>query len=64
MALDWQALTKLSGGARLEIQRVRLVDQDVALEGRFDLPPLAQLTAEDQVFVAAFVRCHGSIKQM
>jgi hypothetical protein len=64
MTLDWQALTKLSGGARLEIERVRLVDQDVALEGHFALPPLAQLTAEDQVFVAAFVRCHGSIKQM
>jgi len=64
MALDWQALTKLSGGARLQVERVRLVDQGVALEGHFDLPPLAQLTAEDQVFVAAFVRCHGSIKQM
>jgi hypothetical protein len=64
MALDWQELTKLSGGARLEIERVRLVDQGIAIDGRFDLPPLAQLTAEDQVFVAAFVRCHGSIKQM
>jgi hypothetical protein len=64
MAKDWQELTKLTGGARVEIERVRLVDQDVAVEGRFDLPPLAQLTAEDQVFVAAFVRCHGSIKQM
>jgi hypothetical protein len=64
MALDWQQLTKLSGGARLEIERVRLVDQGIAIDGRFDLPPLAQLTAEDQVFVAAFVRCHGSIKQM
>ena len=64
MPQDWQALTKLSGGARLEIERVRLVEQGVAIEGRFDLPPLAQLTAEDQVFVAAFVRCHGSIKQM
>ena len=29
-----------------------------------DLPPLARLTSDDQVFVAAFVRCHGSIKQM
>jgi hypothetical protein len=64
MALDWQELTKLSGGARLEIERVRLVDQGIAIDGRFELPPLAQLTAEDQVFVAAFVRCHGSIKQM
>ena len=33
-------------------------------KGSFELPPLAQLTAEDQTFVAAFVRCHGSIKQM
>jgi len=64
MTLDWQALTKLTGGARLEIERVRLPEQGVSIDGRFDLPPLAQLTAEDQVFVAAFVRCHGSIKQM
>jgi hypothetical protein len=57
-------LTKLTGGSRFQIERVRLVDEDVAIEGRFELPPLASLTAEDQVFVAAFVRCHGSIKQM
>jgi hypothetical protein len=63
-ANDWQALTKLTGGSRFQIERVRLVDEDIAIEGRFDLPPLASLTAEDQVFVAAFVRCHGSIKQM
>ena len=57
-------MTKLIGGSRFLIERVRLVDEDIAIEGRFDLPPLAGLTAEDQVFVAAFVRCHGSIKQM
>ena len=61
---DWQALTKLTGGSRFLIERVCLVDEDIAIEGRFELPPLASLTAEDQVFVAAFVRCHGSIKQM
>ena len=61
---DWQVLTRLTGGAPFDIERVRLVDDDVAIEGRFELPPLARLTAEDQVFVAAFVRCHGSIKQM
>jgi hypothetical protein len=43
---------------------VRLIGPDVAIEGPFELPPLAQLSADDQVFVAAFVRCHGSIKQM
>ena len=48
----------------MEIERVRLVETGVAIEGPFTLPPLAKLEAEDQVFVAAFVRCHGSIKQM
>jgi hypothetical protein len=64
MGHDWQELTKLVGSSRFEIERVRLVDTGVAIEGPFDVPPLAQLPAEDQVFVAAFVRCHGSIKQM
>jgi hypothetical protein len=64
---DWQALTRLTAGVPFEIERVRLTGQDVAdiaIEGHFELPALAQLPAEDQTFVAAFVRCHGSIKQM
>ena len=64
MKHDWRALTKLTAGAPFEIERVRLVAEDIAIEGRFDVPPLAQLAADDQIFVAAFVRCHGSIKQM
>ena len=64
MGHDWQQLTKLIGSHQIEIDRVRLVETGVAIEGPFTLPPLAQLAAEDQVFVAAFVRCHGSIKQM
>ena len=63
-ARDWQALTKLTAGGDFVVERVRMVDSEVALEGQFELPPLARLTAEDQVFVTAFVRCHGSIKQM
>ena len=61
---DWHGLTRLTGGAPFVIERVRLIGPDVAIEGRFELPPLAQLAAEDQIFVAAFVRSHGSIKQM
>jgi hypothetical protein len=34
------------------------------VEGSFELPPLARLSIEDQVFVAAFVKSHGSIKEM
>src|SRR5471030_3512423 len=61
---DWQTLTRLAAGDAFTIERVRLTAQDVAIEGQFELPPLAQLSAEDQIFVAAFVRCHGSIKEM
>ena len=64
MANDWQALTKLTGGAPIQVERVRLVESGIAIEGAFEPPQLAQLSAEDQVFVTAFVRCHGSIKQM
>jgi hypothetical protein len=64
MGHDWQELTKLVGQNRIEIERVRLVETGVAIEGPFTLPPLALLAADDQIFVAAFVRCHGSIKQM
>jgi hypothetical protein len=61
---EWQELTQLTQGAPILVERVRLVAQDVAIEGAFELPQLAQLSAEDQVFVIAFVRCHGSIKEM
>jgi len=64
MSREWQELTKLTDGKPITIERVRMVDSDIAIEGSFTLPPLASLSAEDQVFVMAFVRCHGSIKEM
>ncbi|HOD65237.1 MAG TPA: DUF2089 domain-containing protein [candidate division Zixibacteria bacterium] len=64
MAHEWQELTRLTGDKEVIVERVRLVVEGIALEGEFELPPLAKLTAEDQLFVAAFVRSHGSIKKM
>jgi hypothetical protein len=61
---DWQELTRLTGGAPFIVERVRLTGKDIAIEGAFAPPQLARLTAEDQIFVAAFVRSHGSIKEM
>src|SRR3954465_10134668 len=61
---DWQELTALTQGQPFVVERVRLVGKGVAIEGDFAPPELAQLSAEDQVFVAAFVRSHGSIKEM
>jgi len=64
MVKEWNELTRLTGGAPLTIERVRLAGSGIAIEGEFTLPSLAQLSAEDQVFVMAFVGCHGSIKDM
>ena len=64
MAKDWSELTRLTRGSPLTVERVRVKEKDIVLEGSFELPPLARLTMEDQIFVTAFVRSHGSIKEM
>src|SRR5690349_24436923 len=61
---DWQELLKLTQGAPLVVERVRLSDRGIAVEGAFELPQLARLPLEDQIFIVAFVRSHGSIKEM
>jgi hypothetical protein len=61
---DWKDLTELTRGADIEVERVRVRHSGVAIDGSFELPPLARLTLEEQIFVTAFVRCFGSIKDM
>ena len=61
---DWQELTQLTQGKDIVVERVRLAGKDIVIEGTFELPQLARLAAEDQIFVAAFLRSHGSIKEM
>ena len=61
---DWQELTHLTQGQPVVVERVRLTGKDIVVEGRFELPQLARLSMEDQVFITAFVRSHGSIKEM
>src|SRR3981081_3411215 len=62
--LDWQELTRLTQGASVCVEGVRSAASGIAVEGDFELPQLARLSAEDQIFVIAFVRSHGSIKEM
>jgi hypothetical protein len=63
-ASDWQELLRIAQGSPLVIERVRIPEKQVAIEGQFTLPELAGLTLEDQVFVIAFIRSHGTIKDM
>ncbi len=64
MAHDWKELTELTQGSAVGVERIRIKHSGIAIEGDFELPPLAQLTLEDQIFIAAFIRCQGSIKDM
>ncbi len=63
-ASDWQELLRMAQGCSLIVERVRLPEKQMAIEGEFILPQLARLTLEDQVFITAFLRSHGSIKEM
>ncbi len=64
MPRDWNELTKITQGADIIIERVRFSDTGIAIEGEFELPQLARISAEDQIFIMAFIQCHGSIKDM
>jgi hypothetical protein len=64
MSNEWHELTDLTGDKPFVITSVRMQSSGVSVQGEFEVPPLARLTYEDQVFVSAFVRSHGSIKDM
>src|SRR3569833_4505039 len=60
---DWQDVIRIAQGTPLVIERVQIPEKNIAVEGAFTLPELARLSLEDQVFVTAFMRSHGSIKE-
>ena len=64
MFREWQELTAITKGQPIVIERVRFSDRDIAVEGNFELPPLVRLSSSDQIFIMAFINCHGSIKEM
>ncbi len=64
MKHEWQELTELTQGEEITIERVRLAKRDLVIAGEFELPPLSRLTFKDQTFIIAFIRSHGSIKEM
>ena len=51
-------------GRPMTIKRIECDSCGVASEGEFEVPALGRLSTEDQVFVHAFLRHHGSIKKM
>jgi hypothetical protein len=48
----------------LKIGRMTCPSCNLTVEGDFEVSPLGKLSVDDQAFVIAFVRHHGSIKKM
>ncbi len=48
----------------LNVARMACSSCKLVIEGDFEVSPLGKLNVEDQAFVIAFVRHHGSIKKM
>jgi hypothetical protein len=64
MKNDWFELTRMTRGEAIVIERVRVKKTDIVIEGKFEPAPLSQLSMEEQIFITAFIRSHGSIKEM
>ncbi len=64
MPSPWYELTALTREKEFVVTSVRMSDTGISIQGEFELPSLARLSDEDQVFVAHFIRIHGSIKEM
>lgn len=64
MIQPWQTLSHMIEDEEIVVERIRVKRTNMAIEGEFELPPMSRLTEEDQMFVAAFIKCHGSIKEM
>ncbi len=61
---SWKKLTDMTDNRSMVIKKVRIPEEELDIEGNFELPPMARLTMEEQLFAAAFIKTHGSIKQM
>ncbi|MFA5699052.1 MAG: DUF2089 domain-containing protein [Sphaerochaeta sp.] len=64
MEHNWQKLLALTNKKEFIITQVWIPEDDVTINGKFQLPPFANLSVDDQIFIGAFIKCHGSIKQM
>ena len=64
MRQEWRELIELTREKDFTVQAVKMVDSGISIQGEFELPPLARLNGDDQLFVAMFLQTHGSIKEM
>ena len=53
-----------SCGGELRVKSLHCKGCETIVQGDYDVPPMLRLSEEEQHFIAAFVKCSGSLKQM
>ena len=51
-------------GSAVKVKRLLCENCDTQIEGLYELPPLARLSADDQSFIIEFIKASGSLKEM
>lgn len=64
MEHSWQRLLAMTGGKRFLVTEIHIPEEGITIGGSFELPSLARIPIEDQIFIAMFIKTNGSIKQM
>jgi hypothetical protein len=64
MTQEWFELIKFTDNQDFVIEKVRLKEKNITIEGEFELPPLSRLSNNDQIFIIAFLKTHGNIRDM
>ena len=50
--------------SQVKVKSLLCEDCNTQIEGLFQLPPLARLSTEDQLFLLDFIKASGSLKEM
>ena len=53
-----------SCGGHTQVHSLHCNECGTTITGAYNIPPIMQLNAEEQLFIANFVKCSGSLKQM
>ena len=51
-------------GSSVKVKRLLCKNCDTQIEGLYELPALARLSADDQSFIIEFIKASGSLKEM
>jgi len=50
--------------SQLKVKSLICEKCDTEIQGRYELPPLGRLLADDQAFILEFIKASGSLKEM